>query len=61
MKTLRLNRKVSHGDVRDAVTKFLKNSGIIVKLPEEKSQPAVLVGGEKYQDYEFFTSLFSTT
>ncbi len=61
MKTLKSNRKVSHRDVRDAVKNFLKNGGIIVKLPEQKNQPTTMVGGEKYQDYESFTSLFSAS
>ncbi len=58
MKTNKFNRKVSHRDVRDAVKNFLENGGIIVKLPEQKNQPTAMVGGEKYQDYEAFTSLF---
>lgn len=61
MKTLKMKSKVSHHDVKHAVRQFLASGGIIVKLPEQKTQAQVLVGGEKYQDYEPFTSLFSAS
>jgi hypothetical protein len=61
MSTMKLNQKVSHQDVQKAVQQFLKNGGIIVRLPEQKPQPKPVVGGEKYQDYEPYTALFPTS
>lgn len=61
MSTMKLNQKVSHQDVQKAVQQFLRSGGIIVRLPEQKSELKPVVGGEKYEDYESYTALFPTS
>lgn len=59
MRTLKIRNQVSHQQVNMAVRKFLRRGGIIVKLPEQKNQQEVMVGGEKHQNYESLTSILS--
>ena len=61
MKILRLNQKVTHYDVQEAVEQFLASGGIIVQLPEQKNQQHSMVGGEKYQDYESYTEFLPSS
>ena len=38
---------------------FLDEGGLIIKLPEQKSQEKTVVGGEKYQNFESLTAILS--
>ena len=49
--------RVTHQDVRRALRKFLDDGGIIVQLPEQKSEQSAVVGGEKYDEYESLTAI----
>ena len=54
------NSKVTHDDVSKAVSQFLNEGGTIVCLPEQKSQDAPVIGGEKYEEFESLASIVST-
>ncbi len=60
MKWRIFGQKVTHQDVRAAVKQFLDDGGIIITLPEEKSEQAPVIGGEKYEEYESLTSLIAS-
>ena len=49
--------RVTHQDVRRALRKFLDDGGMIVQLPEQKSEQPVVVGGEKYDEYDSLTDI----
>ncbi len=60
MKRRILGEKVTHQHVRAAVKQFLDDGGIIVTLPEEKSEQTPVIGGEKYEEYESLTSIIAS-
>ena len=60
MKRRILGEKVTHQPVRAAVKQFLDDGGIIVTLPEEKSEQPPVIGGEKYEEYESLTSIIAS-
>ena len=55
----KIGTMVSHEDVQRAVQRFLKDGGIIVRLPEQQGAERPMVGGEKYQDFETLNNLVS--
>ena len=56
MKRGRKSRKqatpISHQEVANAVQQFLKNGGMISKLPDQNYNASSNVGGEKYEAFE---------
>ncbi len=60
MKHRFLSEKVTHQRVRAAVKQFLDEGGIIITLPEEKSEQIAVIGGEKYEEYESLTSIIAS-
>lgn len=48
---------ITQQDVSAALARFLKQGGIIKKLPAQRFQCAGTVGGDKYQAYESLTDL----
>ena len=53
----KIRTMVSHEDIQRAVQRFLKDGGIIVRLPEQQGTERQMVGGEKYQDFETLNNL----
>ena len=49
--------RVTHQDVRNALNKYLDSGGRIVRLPDQKSEQLVVIGGEKYEEYESLTAI----
>jgi hypothetical protein len=43
-----------------AVRKFLEHGGIIEQLPDQKSETMVVIGGEKYEEFESLTDIISS-
>lgn len=52
-----LGEKVTHQDVRKALQKFLDEGGMIVQLPEQQSDQQVVIGADKYDEYESLTAI----
>lgn len=59
MKPLSKTKKVTHGEVQMAVKQFLKNGGIIVRLPDQPQLLDPVIGGEKYQNFDSLATLIS--
>jgi hypothetical protein len=59
MKTSKKQKRITHDDVRDALKQFVRKGGIIARLPEQKSARTEIIGSEKYETYETFSSLLS--
>lgn len=59
MKIGKLNPKITHQDVQNAVKRFLESGGIINTLPEEPSDIRPMVGGDRHQNFESLANLFS--
>lgn len=49
--------RVTHQDVYQAVKQFLDGGGIIVQLPEQKSEQPAVIGGEKYEEFESLSAI----
>lgn len=49
--------KPTHQEVIKAVRKFLEHGGIIEQLPDQKSEQMVVIGGEKYEEFESLTDI----
>ena len=52
--------RVTHHDVQKALEKFLERGGAILQLPDQKSEQLVVIGGEKYEEYESLTAIISS-
>ena len=52
-----LGDRLTHRDVIKAVQQFLESGGIIEQLPDQKSEQNVVIGGEKYEEYESLTAI----
>lgn len=49
--------QVSHSDVSAAIARFLKDGGMIKKLPEQKAMTSGTVGADKYEAFETLSDL----
>jgi hypothetical protein len=56
---MRKQKRITHKEVREAMTRFVRNGGIINKLPEQKSARTEFIGQEKYENFESLASLLS--
>lgn len=55
-----LGERVTHHDVRKALNNFLESGGRIVQLPDQKSEQLVVIGGEKYEEYESLSAIIAS-
>ena len=52
---------VSHQDVVEAVQQFIREGGMIAKLPEQKQVRADYVGNDRYDTYEPLSTFSSNS
>ena len=57
---MKRKQTVSHRDVRDAVQQFVKQGGMIAKLPDQKQIRDDYVGAEKHDTYEPLSTFVSS-
>ena len=55
------NKKtITQEQVAQAIKKFKKNGGIIVKLPDQEFHSNKVVGSDKYQNFESIAALIGS-
>lgn len=59
MKRKQMAEPVTHQEVQQALHHFLKNGGLIQRLPAQEKQEQPMVGGDKYQNFESLANLIS--
>ena len=54
---MKRNVQVSHQEVSSAIQKFVREGGLIKKLPEQSAKRRDIIGEEKYEMYESVSKL----
>ena len=55
--TRKSNPAITQVEISSALARFLKQGGVIEKLPAQNFRPIGTVGGEKYEAYESLNDL----
>ena len=54
---MKRNNQVSHQEVFAAIQKFVREGGLIKKLPEQSAKRRDIIGDDKYEMYETVSNI----